>query len=65
MQLAGASGKESACQYRRCKIHMFDSWVLKSLGEGDGNPFQYSCMEKPMDRGAWTATVHSVTKNQT
>ena len=27
-----------------------------SLGEGNGNPFQYSCLENPMDRGAWQAT---------
>ena len=35
------------------------------LGEGNGNPFQYSCLENPMDRGAWQATVHRVQKNQT
>ena len=34
-------------------------------GEGNGNPLQYSCLENPMDRGAWWATVHRVTKNQT
>ena len=33
-----------------------------SPGEGDGNPLQYSCLENPMDRGAWQATVHRVTK---
>ena len=37
----------------------------RSPGEGNGNPFQYSCLENPMDRGAWQATVHGVTKNQT
>ena len=35
----------------------------KSPGEGNGNPFQYSCLENPMDRGAWWATVHGVTKS--
>ena len=30
----------------------------RSPGEGNGNPFQYSCLENPMDRGAWWATVH-------
>ena len=35
------------------------------FGEGNGNPFQYSCLENPMARGAWRATVHGVTKNQT
>ena len=32
------------------------------LGEGNGNPLQYSCLENPMDRGAWQATVHEVTR---
>ena len=34
-------------------------------GEGNGNPLQYSCLENTMDRGAWWATVHRVTKSQT
>ena len=34
-------------------------------GGGHGNPLQYSCLENPMDRGAWQATVHGVTKSQT
>ena len=34
-------------------------------GEGNGNPLQYSCLENPMDRGAWRATVHGVTESQT
>ena len=33
-----------------------------SLGKGNGNPPQYSCLGKPMDRGDWQATVHGVTK---
>ena len=37
----------------------------RSPGEGDGSPLQYSCLGNPMDRGAWQATVHEVTKNQT
>ena len=32
-------------------------------GEGHGNPLQYSCLENPMDRGAWWATVHRVAKS--
>ena len=45
-------------------------WV-QSLGqedppeEGNGNPLQYSCLENPMDRGAWQVTVHGVAKSQT
>ena len=34
-------------------------------GEGNGNPFQYSCLGNPVDRGAWWAAVHVVTKCQT
>ena len=34
-------------------------------GEGDGTPLQYSCLENPMDGGAWQATVHGVAKGQT
>ena len=34
----------------------------RSPGEGNGNPLQYSCLGNPMDRGAWQATVHGVTK---
>ena len=37
----------------------------KSPGEGNGNPLQYSCVENPMDRDAWWATVHAVAKNWT
>ena len=37
----------------------------RSPGEGNGNPFQYSCLENPMDGGAWWATVHGVTESQT
>ena len=37
----------------------------RSPGEGNGKPLKYSCLENPMDRGAWQATVHAVTKSQT
>ena len=35
----------------------------RSPGKGHGNPLQYSCLENPMDKGAWWATVHGVTKS--
>ena len=35
----------------------------RSLGERNGNPFQYSCLGNPMNRGAWQATVHGVTES--
>ena len=37
----------------------------KSTGEGNGNPLQYSCLENPMDGGAWWALVHEVAKSRT
>ena len=53
------SGKESTC-------HAGDpSSILRLggfLGEGNGNSLRYSCLENPMDRGAWRATVHGVAK---
>ena len=38
--------------------------IHTSPGEGNGNPLHYSCMENSMDKGAWWATVHGVTKSQ-
>ena len=48
-----------------CKRHRFDPWVWKMSGGRQGNSLQYSCLEGPMDRGAWQATVHRVAKSQT
>ena len=61
--LDGASGKEPACQHRRHKNQGFNPWVKKIPWRSHGNPLQYSCLENPMDRGAWRATVHRVTKS--
>ena len=63
MGFSGASdGKESAC-------NAGDPGLIpgpgRSPGKGNGNPLQYSCLENPMDGGAWSATVHEVTKSQT
>ena len=49
------SGKKVCLQ---CRIPGFDPWVRKLPGEGNGNPLQYSCLENPMEKGAWQATVH-------
>ena len=63
--LGGNSGKQPACQCRRHKRHglILGSW--RSPGGGHGNPLQYSCLENLMDKGAWWATVHGVTKSWT
>ena len=62
----GASGKEPACKCRRCKrcIQMIPG-SGRSPGGGHGNPLQNSCLENPVDRGAWRDTVLRVTKSQT
>ena len=39
--------------------------IIKNAVIGNGNPLQYSCLENPMGRGAWWATVHGVSKSQT
>ena len=57
----GAGGKESICQHRRHKR----PGLGRSPGVGNGNPLQYSCLENPMDRGAWWAMVHGVAESQT
>ena len=41
------------------------SWPICSIGEGNGNPLQYSCLENPMDGGAWWAADHGVAKSRT
>ena len=59
----GISGKEPTCQCRRCKRWGFDPWVGIAPGGGHGSALQYSCLENPMDRRAWWATVHRVAKS--
>ena len=53
----GAVGKESACNVGN--LGLIHAWEI-SPGEGGSNPFQYFCLENPMNRGAWWATVHGV-----
>ena len=52
-------GKESACNTGDLGLIPQSG---RSPGEGNGNPLQYSCLENPMDSGAWQATVHGVTR---
>ena len=58
----GTSGKESACNAGG--LGLIPGWG-RSPGGGNSNPLQYSCLENPMDRGAWWATIHGATKSQT
>jgi len=60
------SGKRICLQ---CRRHSEDLGVIHGLerapGEGNGTPLQYSCLENPMGRGDWRATLHGVTKSRT
>ena len=58
----GTSGKESACNVGNPGLIPGSG---RPLGEGNGNPLQYSCLENSMDIAAWWATVHRVSKSQT
>ena len=49
---------------RNGRRHRFDPWVGRSPGGGRGSPLQYSCLEKPVDRGAWRAIAHRVSKSR-
>ena len=53
----GSDGKESACSVGDLGSIPGSG---RSLGEGNGNPLQYSCLENPMDRGSWQATVQGL-----
>ena len=59
----GLVGKESAA------CNAGDAGSIPGLGRspggGNGNPFQYSCLENPMDRGTWSDTIHGVVKSWT
>ena len=58
----GSESKESACNAGDLGLI---PGLGRSPGEGNGNPLQYSCLENPMDREAWQATVHVVAKSWT
>ena len=58
----GSNGKESA--HNAGDLGLIPG-LGKSPGEGNGSPLQYYCLGNPMDRGAWWATVHGVTKSWT
>ena len=60
--LGGSAGKESTCNAGDPSSVPGSG---SSAGEGIGYPLQYSCLENPMDRGAWQAGVHGVAKSQT
>ena len=58
----GSDSKASACNAGDLGLI---PGLGRSPGEGNGNPLQYSCLENPMDGGAWQAIVHGVTNSQT
>ena len=58
----GSAGEKSACNAGDLGL---TPGLGKSPGEGNGNPLQYSCLENPMNRESWWATVHGVAKSWT
>ena len=56
-----SNGKESACNSEDPDLI---PGLGRSSGERNGNPLQYSCLQNPMDRGAWQSTVHGLSKIQ-
>ena len=56
------SGKESACNAGAAGVSGSIPGSGRSPGGGSSNPLQYSCLGNPMDRGAWWATVHGITR---
>ena len=62
LQVGGSEVQASACNAGDLGS---SPGLGRSPGEGNGNPLQYSCLENPMDGGAWRTTVHRVTKSQT
>ena len=62
MLLLELDGRESACNAGDLGSV---PGLGRSSGEGNGNQLQYSCLENSMDKGAWQAIVHGVTKSQT
>ena len=65
IQTDGSAGEESACNAGDEGDMGSISGPGRFSGGGHGNPLQYSCLENPIDRGAWRALVHGVTKNWT
>ena len=57
------AGKESTCIAGDTGDVGSIPGLRRSPGEGNGNPLQYFCLENPMDRGAWQATVHGVAES--
>ena len=68
-----SSLRTTECSHQECESFFFSNLTLPSLFlnfinahlEGNGTPLQYSCLENPMDGGAWWATVHGVAKSWT
>ena len=72
--LLGQAMKNWMVIEEECGVHRYHLFYVKKgafrvcmllEGEGNGNPLQYSCLENPMDGGAWKAAVHGVTKSPT
>ena len=58
----GSNGKESTCNVEALGLI---PWLGRSPGGGQGYPFQYSCLENPLDKGVCRAIVHEASKSRT
>jgi len=62
---SGQLGKPNGSMVKNLSTNAGHAGDMGRSGEGNGNLLQYSCLENPMDRGAWWATAHGVIKSQT
>ena len=69
LQVTSTEGFPGGSEVKASAWNVEDQGLIPELGrspgEGNGNPFQYCCLENPMEGGAWPATVHGVAKSQT
>ena len=69
VRYAGLEGTSGGSDSKEPASNVGDPGLIlgsgRSPGKGNGNPLQYPCLENPMDRGAWWATVHGVAKSRT
>ena len=63
-QQTGSKLRKECIKFVYCHP-VYLTYMQSTSGEGNGNPLQYSCLENPMDRGAWEAAVHGVAKSRT
>ena len=64
-QESGSRSPPSSCLWTLSTLSSEMGPLSKGIREGNGTPLQYSCLENPLDRGAWKAAVHGIDKSWT